>query len=295
MTLARTVRTWGEMVKFSHSIFALPFAVIAMMLAARGLPGGVPSWEQVALIIACMVAARSFAMTFNRVADAAIDARNPRTAGRPLPAGRITPAQAWAVLVLAAGLFVLLCAGFLAYGNRWPLILSAPVLAVLAAYSYTKRFTAYSHFVLGGAIGFAPLAAWTAINPATLGLPVVVLSAAVMLWIAGFDLIYACQDIEIDRREGLFSMPSKLGAAAALTVSRICHAATVALLVVLGRLEHLGPIYYAGVAAVAALLIVEQSLVRPDDLSRVNVAFFTINGAVSVVFAAAAIVDVLTG
>ncbi len=293
MTLARTVRTWGEMIKFSHSIFALPFALIAMMLAARGLPDGRPAWGQIALIVGCMIAARSFAMTFNRIADAAIDARNPRTANRPIPAGSITRRQAWAVMLVAALCFVGLCAGFLAYDNRWPLILCVPVLALLASYSYAKRFTSTAHFILGAAIGFAPLAAWIAINPTTLGLPAVLLAVAVMLWIAGFDLIYACQDIEVDRRDGLFSIPSRLGAAAALALSRSCHIAAVALLAFLGRSEQLGPIYYAGLVAVALLLIAEQSVVRPSDFSRVNLAFFTINGIVSVVFAAAAITDIL--
>jgi len=281
------------MIKFSHSIFALPFALIAMMLAARGLPDGRPAWGQIALIVGCMVAARSFAMTFNRIADAAIDARNPRTANRPIPAGMISPRHAWGFMLVAALCFVFLCAGFLIYENRWPLLLAAPVLSFLAGYSYAKRVTSFAHFILGAAIGFAPLAAWIAINPTSVGLTAVVLAAAVMLWIAGFDLIYACQDIDVDRREGLLSVPARLGPAAALAISRACHVTTVALLAFLGRSEQLGPIYYAGLVAVALLLIAEHSVVRPNDFSRVNLAFFTLNGIVSVVFAAAAITDIL--
>ena len=293
MTLPAAVRTWGEMIKFSHSIFALPFAISAMMLAARSLPDGLPAWGQIGLIVLCMVAARSFAMTFNRIADAAIDARNPRTANRPIPAGRITSVQAWAFTIASAALFVPSCAMFLRYEKRWPLPLAAPVLMLLAFYSYAKRFTAAAHLVLGVAIGFAPFAAWIAINPATLGWPAILLSAAVALWIAGFDLIYACQDVDVDRREGLFSIPARFGPAAALRLSRALHFATVALLIALGRIEHLGWIYFTGVAAVAILLTVEQSLVRPDDLSRVNLAFFTINGVVSILFAITGVTDLL--
>lgn len=295
MSVAASVRTWGEMIKFSHSIFALPFAVFSMMLAGRTLPGGVPSWGQVGLIVICMVAARSFAMTFNRIADAGLDARNPRTAGRPIPAGKISSSQAWLFTLASAVVFGAGCAGFLCYSNRWPIALSVPVLGLLAGYSYAKRVTSAAHAVLGIAIGFAPLAAWIAINPATLGWPAMVLSAAVALWIAGFDLIYACQDIEVDRRDGLFSVPARFGAGAALWFSRACHLGTVGLLVWLGRSEHLGWLYFGGVAAAAILLVVEQSLVRADDLSRVNLAFFTMNGVVSVVFAICGVADVLTG
>ena len=293
MSIAATVRTWGEMIKFSHSIFALPFAVFAMMLAGRTLPGGLPAWGQVGLIVLCMVAARGFAMTFNRIADAAIDARNPRTANRPIPAGRITSAQAWAFTIASAAIFMAACGGFLRYANRWPLTLAVPVLLLLACYSYAKRFTAAAHLVLGVAIGFAPLAAWIAINPATLDGSAVMLSGAVALWIAGFDLIYACQDIEVDRREGLFSVPARFGAGTALTLSRVCHATTIGLLVGVGRVEHLGVFYFAGVGAATILLIVEQSLVRANDLSRVNLAFFTVNGVVSVIFAICGVADVL--
>jgi len=293
MSLAHALRTWGEMVKFSHSIFALPFALIAMMLAGRERPTGLPAVGQFALVVWCMITARSFAMTFNRVVDAAIDARNPRTATRPLPSGRITPSAAWAFMASAAILFVAGCAGFFAFANPWPFRLSLPVLVLLAAYSFTKRFTPYSHFILGMAIGSSPMAAWLAVDPDSLGWPAVLLSAAVAVWIAGFDVIYACQDASFDRQAGLFSLPSRWGVGPALWASRACHVLTIGLLVATGVSASLGTLYYVGVGGVAALLAYEQSLVRASDLSRVNLAFFTINGIVSLVFASAAIADVL--
>jgi len=292
--LATTTRTWGEMIKFSHSIFALPFALIATMLAARGQPGGIPRIGQFVLIVLCMVAARSFAMTFNRMADADIDARNPRTAGRPIPAGRIDARSARRFLIAAAALFMLGCAGFYVLYQNWlPLALGAPTLACLAAYSLAKRFTVAAHFILGGVIGFAPTAAWIAIDPGSLGPPAAWLTGAVLLWIAGFDIIYACQDFDVDRREGLFSIPSRLGIARALWISRACHLATVLCFWRLGLSIHAGTIYWAGLAITGLLLAIEQSVVRANDLSRVNLAFFTLNGCVSVLFAALTIADVL--
>ena len=292
MGIGRTVWTWGEMIKFSHSVFALPFALMAVFLAARSQGG--PGAGQLALIIICMVAARSFAMTVNRLADAGIDARNPRTSVRALPAGRIQRRQAVAFAAISAALLVAACEGFRRWhGNAIPLRLAAPTLALLAGYSFSKRFTAFSHFLLGGVIGFAPLAAWIAIDPQSLGLPAVILSASVCLWIAGLDLIYACQDVEVDRREGLFSIPSRWGIGPALLLSRGCHVTTVVLLAILGRIEHLGIIYWIGLIATAVLLAIEQSLVRPNDLSRVNLAFFTLNGMVSLGLGAATIGDIV--
>lgn len=289
----KSIQTWGEMIKFSHSVFALPFALFATFLAARDLPAQWPGWGRIGLIVACMVAARSFAMTFNRIADAAFDARNPRTAQRPIPAGKITTSQAWLFAAVSVAVFVLACAGFgRLYENWWPLRLSGAVVLFLALYSYCKRFTSLAHFVLGAAISFAPTAAWIAVNPQTLGLSALLLTAAVMFWIAGFDIIYACQDIDTDRREGLFSIPARLGAAKALFVSRACHGVTVALLVSLGVSAGLGGWYWAGVSATAILLAAEQSVVRADDLSRVNLAFFTMNGFVSLLLGAAGITDI---
>jgi 4-hydroxybenzoate polyprenyltransferase len=296
-SLLTTVNTWGTMIKFSHSVFALPFAVISAFLAGRQLPERtVPYAGQLLLIVVCMVAARSVAMTFNRIVDARIDAANPRTAGRPIPAGRISMRAAAAFLAIAAGVFLLACGAFYAaYENPWPLWLGVPTLAFLCAYSYTKRFTRWSHFFLGTAIALSPPAAWIAIDPTSFGWPAIMLMAAVTLWIAGFDIIYACQDIDVDREQGLFSLPSRIGPGPALWIARACHAGTVALLLLLGHVAQLGWLYYGGVAVVAVLLLVENSLVRAGDYSKVNIAFFTINGIVSVLMGSLAVADILLG
>lgn len=293
--IGNSIRAWADMVKIAHSVFALPFALVAVFLAARSDPAlGTPRAWHLLLVVICMVAARSVAMTFNRIVDAQIDARNPRTASRPLPAGRLSLASAWGMLLLSAITFGMGCMGFyIWFGNTWPLLLSGPVLLYLCGYSFTKRFTRFSHFYLGSAIGLSPLAAWVAVAPQTLGVEVVLLMVAVMCWIGGFDIIYACQDVDVDRREGLFSLPSRIGPARALWVARAAHLMVVACLVALGTVADLGGIYAVGVALAAALLLVENALVRADDLSRVNLAFFTINGIVSVAFAAAAIGDIL--
>ena len=289
-----TVRTWAEMIKFSHSVFALPFALIATFLAGRRLDGGLPTWTQLLLILICMVSARSVAMTFNRIADAALDARNPRTADRPLPASRISRGQAWAFLVSSAITFAAACGGFQVFcGNPWPGLLALPTLGVLAAYSYAKRFTASAHFVLGAVIAFAPLAAWIAIHPASLGWPAVLLGGVVLFWIAGFDIIYACQDIDVDRRDGLHSIPAALGVARSLLISRMCHILAILLLTGLGLTVGLGWLYWAAVGLTALLLAAEQSVVKPDDLSRVNLAFFAINGCISLLLGLATICDIL--
>ncbi len=290
------IRIWAEMVKFAHSIFALPFALIAAFLAGRELEGRRwPYPGQLVLIVMCMVAARSVAMTFNRIVDAEIDARNPRTAARPLPAGRLTRGAALAMLVLSAITFGLACVGFhIFFQNTWPILLSGPVLLFLCGYSFTKRFTKWSHFYLGSAIALAPPATWLAIDPSSLGLPALLLLITVACWIGGFDIIYACQDINVDRREGLHSLPARMGAAKALWIARGAHATALAALVALGIVARLGGIYGIGVLVAALLLIVENAIVKPDDYRNVNIAFFTINGAVSLALAAAAIADVLT-
>ena len=288
--IGASIQTWGEMIKFSHSVFALPFAVLATFLAARPER---PSWIQLGLIVLCMVAARSTAMTFNRIADVRLDAANPRTANRPLPAGRISRAAAWVFFGGACASFVLGCAGFLwLSGNAWPLALSVPAIGLLCFYSYTKRFTNLSHVVLGAVIALAPVAAWIAINPTTLGAPAWLLMLAVMFWIGGFDLIYACQDVEFDRRAGLYSVPAKLGVAAALWAARGFHLITIVALVGVGLSAGLGALYFVGVGLVAALLIVENALVHPHDLSRVNLAFFTVNGIVGLVLGVLAVLDI---
>jgi len=289
--IGHTVRVWGEMVKFAHSVFALPFAVLATFLAARPQR---PTLLQLGLIVVCMVAARSAAMTFNRIVDARIDAENPRTAGRALPHGLISRRAAWVFFLSTAARFAAGCGGFWwLVGNPWPAYLAVPVLGWLCSYSYTKRFTRWSHVFLGTSLALAPVAAWIAIRPATLGLPAWLLLATVTFWVAGFDLIYACQDVEFDRGHGLYSVPARMGVAAALWLARAFHVLTVAALVGVGLTAHLGIIYYVGVGGVTVLLIIENALVSPRDLSRVNVAFFTVNGFVGLWLAALGIVDIL--
>lgn len=285
------IRRWGEMVKFSHSLFALPFALLATFLAARPR---LPSAGQLGLIVACMVAARSAAMTFNRIADARIDAQNPRTARRQIPAGLITLNAARVFFLVACGGFLLATACFWwAYRNPWPIVLAPPTLIALCAYSYTKRFTRWSHLVLGAVIAFAPLAAWIAIQPQTIGASAVLLTLAVMFWIAGFDVIYACQDVDFDRASGLHSLPSRLGVTASLWLARGFHVVTAAALIAVGLVADLGGLYFAGVGCAILLLIVENALVRADDLSRVNLAFFTVNGVVGLVLGVLGVLDIV--
>lgn len=284
------LRTWGEMIKFSHSLFALPFAILATFLAARPQ---LPSWRQVILIVICMVAARSAAMTFNRIIDAPYDAANPRTADRHLPAGRISSKAAWIFFSAASAAFACACGAFWLFENNpWPFGLSLPVLLMLCCYSYAKRFTSASHLILGAAIALAPVAAWIAISPDTLGPPAWLLMAVAACWIAGFDLIYACQDVQFDRAAGLYSVPARFGVAAALWLARGLHLLTTAGLVALGQAADLGTLYYIGVGCVAVLLLVENSLVHPNDLSRVNLAFFTVNGLVGVVLGGLGVLDI---
>lgn len=232
-------------------------------------------------------------MTFNRIVDARFDAANPRTAVRAIPRGTIRPSAAWAFFFAACALFALGCAGFGAlFANWWPLALCAPVLGLLCFYSYTKRFTRYSHLVLGAAIAFAPVAAWIAIQPGTLGLPAWLLMLAVTCWIGGFDVIYACQDVDFDRTVGLYSLPSRMGVLAALWIARGLHVITIAALIAVGTFAHLGMLYFVGVAFAALLLVIENALVSPRDLSRVNLAFFTVNGMVGLLLGALGVADV---
>jgi len=283
------------MVKLSHSVFALPFALIAAFLAGRNIDGrGWPFLGQLALIVVCMVSARSVAMTFNRIVDSQLDALNPRTAGRPLPSGRLSRAAAYAMLVLSVITFGVGCVGFFVlYDNAWPILLSGPVLVYLCFYSFCKRFTKWSHFVLGSAIAISPVASWLAIDPDSLGASAILLALAVTCWIGGFDIIYSCQDIEADRKQRLFSLPSKLGARRALWIARGAHVLCIASLGVLGITASLGVLYAIGLGIAATLLFVENALVRADDYRHVNLVFFTINGVVSIVLATGAIVDVL--
>lgn len=289
--VAESCRTWAEMIKFSHSVFAVPFAILAAFLAARP---NAPTPTQCVLLLVCMVGARSAAMTFNRIVDARIDAANPRTADRPLPAGRIRLGSAWFFFIASAAVFLAGCFGFWwLMANPWPAGLSFPVLGFLCAYSYTKYVTRWSHLVLGAAIAFAPVAAWIAVQPATLGAPAWLLMTAVLFWIAGFDIIYACQDVDFDRAAGLHSIPARLGIGVGLWIARSFHAVTVGALIAVGRTAGLGVVYFSGVTCVAVLLIVENAIVRPRDLSRVNLAFFTVNGVVGLVLGGLGVLDIV--
>ncbi len=292
----QSFRIWADMVKLAHSVFALPFALIAAFLAGQNIENrGYPYWGQLGLVVLCMVAGRSVAMTFNRIVDAQIDARNPRTAMRPIPAGALSIPTAWMMLALAGITFAMGCFSFyMFYDNPWPMFLGGPTLLYLCGYSLTKRFTKWSHYYLGSAIALSPVAAWLAIHPASLGWASLILMLAVTFWIAGFDVIYACQDIECDTQEGLHSLPSRLGPQKALWVARASHGITIAALVALGVIADFGLIYAVGVGIVLVLLVVENAIVKPGDYSKVNLAFFTINGIVSIVLALAAIADLMS-
>ena len=279
----RQVKTVLAMIKFEHTIFALPFAFLGMILAA----GGWPSWRIVGWIVVAMVGARSAAMGFNRLVDREIDAANPRTADRALPAGQVSASFVAAFIISSVALF-LVAAWRL---NPLALALAPGILVVLFGYSYTKRFTAGSHLVLGLALGLAPLGAWIAVTGAFAPTPLV-LTGVVLLWVAGFDVLYALQDLEHDRAVGLYSIPARVGETAALWISGLFHLAMLGLLVWLPRLyPGLGPIYWLGVAGCAALLAYQHAIVRPGDLSRLDAAFFRANGLLGVWLFAATAVD----
>ena len=271
------IRTTLEMIKWEHSIFALPFALTAMLLAAGGLPG----WRTVAWIVVAMVAARSAAMAFNRWADADLDATNPRTSNRAIPAGLLTRKFVLG-FILAAVLVFLLAAAEL---NRLTLELAPLALGVLLGYSYLKRFTRWSHLGLGLALGLAPAAAWIAVR-GSLDPRILVLTAAVTLWAGGFDVLYACQDYEHDRAAGLHSLPQAVGIAAAFRVARAMHLAAFLALAWFAWLFDFAIAGWLGVAAVGLLLAYEHAIVSPRDLRRLNAAFFTMNGVIAMVFLA---------
>jgi 4-hydroxybenzoate polyprenyltransferase len=271
----RNLRVTLEMIKWEHSIFALPFALCGAMLAA----GGLPTAHQVAWIVVAMVAARSAAMAFNRLADASIDAANPRTSARALPAGQLTPVFVATFVVVSSLVFMVAAAEL----NRLALWLSPVALAVLLLYSYTKRFTRWSHLVLGFALGIAPSAAWIAVR-GSLDPRILLLTAAVTFWVAGFDVLYACQDFDFDRASGLHSIPRYLGISRALWVARAFHVIMLLLLAAVLVAFGMGKLAIAGVAVVAVLLAYEHSMVSAGDLKKLNAAFFTMNGVLSVVF-----------
>jgi len=275
VALLRNVATTLEMIKWEHSVFALPFALCGAMLAA----GGLPTLPQLGWIVLCMVSARSAAMAFNRVADVQIDTANPRTAARAIPAGVLSERFAVTFVVASCAVFVAAASQL----NRLTFYLSPVVLAVVLLYSYTKRFTRWSHLVLGFALGMAPAGAWIAVK-GTLDPRILVLTAAVTFWVGGFDVLYACQDIDFDRTYGLNSVPQAFGVRRALYFSRALHLIMLATLALLVPLFGLGMLASAGVVAVALLLAYEHSLVSPSDLSKLNAAFFTMNGVISLVF-----------
>src|SRR6266404_6683249 len=273
--IVSNIRTTLEMIKIEHTLFALPFALLGAVLAARGLP----SFSQLLWIAVAMVGARSTAMAFNRIADKDYDARNPRTKARAIPAGKLSVVFVLIFTISGAGIF-LFAAGML---NRLTLILSPLALASVILYSYTKRWTTLSHIVLGWCLAIAPTGAWIAVR-GTIDSPApLLLSLVVLLWTAGFDVLYACQDYDFDRREGLYSIPARFGIARSLWISRGLHTSAFAALVALYFLTNLGVLAAAGVIATGALLIYQHTLVRANDLSRLNAAFFTTNAFVSVI------------
>jgi len=263
------------MIKIEHTLFALPFAFLGALLAANGLP----AWRQVLWIIVAMVGARSAAMAFNRIADRNLDARNPRTANRALPAGLLSVGFVWVFTIVSAAVFLLAAAML----NRLTLILAPVALASVFVYSFTKRWTQFSHLVLGWCLAIAPTGAWIAVRGELASAVPLLLSLVVLLWTAGFDVLYACQDFDFDRREGLRSIPARVGIAPALWIARALHAGAFVALLALYLMTNLGPLAFAGVIVTGALLVYQHRLVRADDLGRLNAAFFTTNAFVSVI------------
>ncbi len=280
----RKLRIILEMIKFEHTVFALPFAIMSAFIAAEGLP----SLAKLGWILVAMVGARSCAMAFNRLADAEIDSKNPRTVTRAIPAGLITKGSVWVFTIVSAALLV-----FAAWRlNPLAFALSPVALLVIMGYSYTKRFTALSHFWLGLALSISPVGAWIAIKGQFDWTPIV-LCSVVLLWTAGFDIIYACQDVNFDRKHGLYSIPARIGIRGALWLSSALHVIAVGLLFSIPLLTELGLFYYIGVGIVVLIFIYEHAIVKPNDLSRVNLAFFTLNGMISLVLMALSIADIL--
>lgn len=284
--LVGKVRNTFELVKFSHTVFALPFALASMLIAANGLP----SFRLFFLVVAAMVTARNCAMSFNRLIDASLDAENPRTANRQIPQGILSKRFVFLFGLANAVGFVLLC-GMI---NRFCLYFSPAMIALLIFYSYTKRFTAASHLVLGFILGLSPVAAWIAVR-GTIDLPPVLLGAAVLFWVAGFDILYATQDLDFDKTKGLHSIVVRLGLVPALRLSKIFHLITLGLLFAFGRSLGFGGTYYLTLALVTFLFGYEHSLVSPKDLSRVNAAFFNVNGVISLIFLAGVILSLKVG
>ena len=285
MGIIGSIRVYGRMIKFSHTLFALPFALAAVVLAHRTHP---VTWSQLFWILVAMVGARSAAMGFNRVVDARYDGDNPRTADREIPSGRLSVRAAGTFVALSAGVF-LLAAGML---GPLCLALAPAVLVVLCLYSYTKRFTAFSHIYLGLAIALAPLGAWIAVT-GRFDWPVTILCLALWTYIAGFDILYACQDADFDRRAGLLSIPARFGPVAAFRVAALLHLAAFVFFFLIHLVFDMGPIYLAAVVLIGALLVIEHRLVRPDDLQRIQLAFFNVNSLIAIVMFAGILLDIL--
>ncbi len=280
---------FADDIKIHHTVFAMPFALLATFMAA----GGMPPIGVLLLILLCMVTARTIAMSANRLLDAKLDAMNPRTARRAIPSGRLSAAFFAAAVAVCAALFVAATVGFWRiYHNPWPLVFAVPVLAFVSAYPLLKRSTRLCHYYLGAALALAPLCAWVAVSGG-LAVPPLFMALAVLCWTAGFDIIYACQDYEVDVKCGLFSVPSRLGIGRALWVARLTHGASIVFLVALGLSSpSLGALYFGGVALAVVLLLAEHSLVKADDLSKVGLAFFTLNGVISLALGTLGIIDV---
>jgi 4-hydroxybenzoate polyprenyltransferase len=284
---------FADDIKIHHTVFALPWAILSAAVAGRMFAGSL-SAGKIGLILVCMVTARTVAMAANRIFDAELDARNPRTARRAIPSGSLSRRFVVAILTICCCGFIAATAGFeILYRNIWPLLLSLPVLAYLCGYPFMKRFTRLCHYYLGVALALAPVCAWMAVS-GRIDWPPVVMFVIVASWTAGFDIIYACQDFASDLECGVYSVPAKIGISKALWVSRGTHGVAAGMLVVLGFVvPEFGVLYFVGAGVAILLLIVEQSLVRADDLSKVNVSFFMINGVISLVVATLGIVDLV--
>jgi 4-hydroxybenzoate polyprenyltransferase len=292
LPLSAKLNIFARDIKISHTIFALPFALLSAFIASNGWPAP----GKLGLILVCMVSARSLAMASNRLLDAQLDALNPRTARRAIPAGTLSRGFYWAISWLCVITFVAAAGGFLwLYHNPWPLLLSVPVLAYLCAYPLLKRFTRLCHYYLGLALGLAPVCAWIAIR-GNIAAPPLWMMGAVLCWTAGFDIIYACQDYESDVAHGVFSVPSRFGIARALWIARFTHILAIAMLVALAfSCAQLGVFFEIGIGIASTLLVIEHSVVKADDLSKVGLAFFTINGIISSLLGTLGIIDVLSG
>lgn len=281
--MLKKIKILFEDIKIQHTVFALPFAFMSAFMASKGIP---PS-DKLLWILMAMVGARSAAMSFNRIADADYDKKNPRTMERAIPKGEIKKSQYLIFLIISTFLFLFSCMML----NRLALILSPIALFIIFFYSYTKRFTIFSHFFLGLALSLAPIGAWVAVRE-EISLASIVLGLAVIFWLAGLDIIYSCHDVEFDKKYGLFSFPARLGVAKALRLSAIFHSIMTAFLISLIFIGNLGLFYIIGVVLIAGLLFYEHSLIKPDDLTKVNVAFFNVNGIISIGLMVMTIIDI---